>query len=78
LFQYPVIFFCEVPESLKSIIQEEEELKVLLSFLVTRLFEEKRGEKRLSESLDSKKYCGKHYLYLILSPIFQCKAHIFL
>lgn len=47
LFQYPVIFFCEVPESLKSIIQEEEELKVLLSLLVTRLFEETMGEKSI-------------------------------
>ena len=51
MFQYPVIFFCEVPESLKSIIQEQEELKVLLSLLVTRLFEEKMGEKGYQKAL---------------------------
>lgn len=35
------------------------------------------GGERLSESLDSKKGCGKHCLYLILSPIFFSVKHIY-
>lgn len=58
---------------MKSIIQEQEELEVLLSFLVTRLFRAERGKKRPSKSLKSRESCARHCPHQVISPIVSVK-----